>query len=101
MTRADLIEEVSKVAGTTLKQAEVIVEAVFNSIVHALRSSDKVEIRGFGRFDTRLRAARVGHNPATGEAIEVPAKRIPFFKPGKELKSIVNAGEAIAPPPIE
>jgi len=91
MTRADLIEEVSKVAGTTRAQAEVIVEAIFTSIVGALRSGGKVEIRGFGVFNTRQRAARTGHNPMTGAKVDVPAKNIPFFKPGKDLKNVVNS----------
>ncbi len=91
MTKADLIEEVSRVVEMTRKDSEVIVEAIFDSIVRALRSGDKVEIRGFGSFRTRERQARIGRNPKTGERVEVPAKRIPFFKPSKEVKDLVNA----------
>ncbi len=90
MTKADLIEEVSRVVEMTRKESEVIVEAIFDSIVRALREGDKIEIRGFGSFRTRERQARLGRNPKTGERVEVPAKRIPYFKPSKELKDLVN-----------
>jgi integration host factor subunit beta len=90
MTKADLIEEVSRVVEMTRKEAEVIVEAIFDSIVRALRSGDKIEIRGFGSFRTRQRLSRVGRNPKTGTRVEVPAKKIPYFKPSKELKDVVN-----------
>jgi integration host factor subunit beta len=90
MTKADLIEEVSRVVEMTRKDSEVIVESIFDSIVRSLRSGDKIEIRGFGSFRTRERQARIGRNPKTGERVEVPAKRIPFFKPSKELKDLVN-----------
>jgi integration host factor subunit beta len=92
MTKADLIEEVSQLAELTRKDSEVIVETIFDSIVRSLRVGDKIEIRGFGSFRTRQRKARVGRNPKTGDRVEVPAKKIPFFKPSKELKDIVNTG---------
>ena len=91
MTKADLIEEVSRAVEMTRKDSESIVEAIFDSIVHALRGADKIEIRGFGSFRTRQRQARVGRNPKTGTRVEVPAKKIPYFKPSKELKDVVNA----------
>jgi integration host factor subunit beta len=91
MTKADLIEEVSRVVEMTRKESEVIVEAIFDSIVRSLRSSEKIEIRGFGSFRTRQRQSRVGRNPKTGTRVEVPAKKIPYFKPSKELKDVVNA----------
>jgi integration host factor subunit beta len=94
MTKADLIEEVSRVVEMTRKDSEVIVEAVFDSIVRALKTGDKIEIRGFGSFRTRERQARIGRNPKTGDRVEVPAKRIPYFKPSKELKDLVNHGAA-------
>ncbi len=98
MTKAELIEEVSRVVEMTRKDSEVIVEAIFDSVVKALRTGDKIEIRGFGSFRTRQRQPRVGRNPKTGARVEVPAKRIPYFKPSKELKDLVNA-EAPPPPP--
>src|SRR2546429_1893415 len=98
MTKADLIEEVSRVVEMTRKEAEVIVEAIFDSIVRSLRGGDKIEIRGFGSFRTRQRQPRVGRNPKTGARVEVPAKKIPYFKPSKELKDIVNSSGSPAPP---
>ena len=101
MTKADLIEEVSRAVEMSRKDSEVIVETVFDSIVKTLRSGDKIEIRGFGSFRTRERKSRVGRNPKTGARVEVPAKKIPFFKPSKELKDVVNGTEAAgssAPP---
>jgi integration host factor subunit beta len=90
MTKADLIEEVSLAAQTTLKESGVIVEAIFSGIVKALSTGDKVEIRGFGSFHTRQRQPRIGRNPKTGERVNVPAKKVPFFKVGKELKDVLT-----------
>ena len=94
MTKAELIEEVSRVVEMTRKDSEVIVEAIFDSVVKSLRGGDKIEIRGFGSFRTRQRQPRIGRNPKTGARVEVPAKRIPYFKPSKELKDLVNHGDA-------
>ncbi len=100
MTKADLIDEVSRLAELTRKDSEVIVETIFDSVVRSLRAGDKIEIRGFGSFRTRQRRPRVGRNPKTGERVEVPAKKIPFFKPSKELKDLVNetTPDAVAAP---
>jgi integration host factor subunit beta len=94
MTKADLIEEVSRVVEMTRKESEVIVEAIFDSIVRSLRANDKIEIRGFGSYRTRQRQPRIGRNPKTGARVEVPAKKIPYFKPSKELKDVVNNSPA-------
>ena len=91
MTKADLIDEVSRLTELTRKDSEVIVETIFESVVRSLRAGDKIEIRGFGSFRTRQRKPRVGRNPKTGDRVEVPAKKIPFFKPSKELKDMVNS----------
>ena len=90
MTKAELIEEVSKVVEMTRKDSEVIVETIFESIVNSLHTGDKIEIRGFGSFRTRQRQPRIGRNPKTGTRVEVPSKRIPYFKPSKELRDMVN-----------
>src|SRR5262245_45290670 len=90
VTKADLIAEVSRVVELQWQEATVIVERILDSIVHALEHGDKVEIRGFGSFRTRQRHARIARNPKTGERVEVPAKRIPFFKPSKDLSELVN-----------
>ncbi|HWF46612.1 MAG TPA: HU family DNA-binding protein [Bryobacteraceae bacterium] len=90
MTKAELIDEVSKVVEMTRKDSEIIVETIFDSIVSSLHKGDKIEIRGFGSFRTRQRQPRVGRNPKTGSRVEVPSKRIPYFKPSKELRDLVN-----------
>jgi len=90
VTKADLVEDVIKVTRLPRKESEQIVEIVFDSIISALQGGDKIEIRGFGSFRTRERRGRIGRNPKTGEKVDVPAKRIPFFKPSKELKDYVN-----------
>src|ERR1044072_9019973 len=92
MTKADLVEEVSKVTELTRKDSEVIVDTLFESVIKALKGGDKLEVRGFGSFRVRQRTARVGRNPKTGDKVEVPAKRVPYFKPSKELKDLINDG---------
>src|ERR1700752_3865620 len=101
MTKADLIEEVSRVVEMTRKESEVIVEAIFDSIVRSLRTGDKIQIRGLGTFRPRPGPPGIGRNPKTGARVEVPAKKIPYFKPSKELKDVVNntpAGQESAAP---
>ncbi len=90
MTKAELVEEVARTAELTKKHAELIVNTVFESIVQSLRKGEKIELRGFGSFRIRRRGARIGRNPKTGDRGEVPPKRIPYFKPGKELKELLN-----------
>jgi integration host factor subunit beta len=90
LTKADLIEEVLKVTELPRKESEIIVETIFDSIIEAIQKGEKIEIRGFGSFRTRERRGRTGRNPKTGAKVEVPAKKIPFFKPSKELKDYVN-----------
>ncbi len=90
MTKAELVEEVSRAIEMTRKDSETVVETIFDSIVKALRGGDKIEVRGFGSFRTRKRQARIGRNPKTGTRVDVPAKTIPYFKPSKELKDLVN-----------
>ena len=96
MTKADRIDEVSRAVEMSRKDSELMVETVFESVVHALRASDKVEIRGFGSFRNRQRKARIGRNPKTGERVEVPPKKVPYFKPSKELKDLINASKPVA-----
>jgi integration host factor subunit beta len=96
MTKADLIDEVSRAVEMTRKDSELIVETIFESIVGALRASDKIEIRGFGSFRTRQRLARVGRNPKTGARVEVPPKKVPYFKPSKDLKDLINGSKPVA-----
>lgn len=93
MTKADLIELVAAQVALTKKDTEVVVDTILESISKALASQDdgKVELRGFGSFRTRQRRARLGRNPQSGEPVHVPPKRIPFFKPGKELKQLIDS----------
>jgi integration host factor subunit beta len=90
MTKADLISIVAESLAITQVQASIIVEAALKSIVNALQGGEEVEIRGFGSFRFRNRAPRKGRNPKTGEKVDVPSKRIPYFKMGKELKGLLN-----------
>ncbi len=92
MTKAELVDEVGRQASLTRKHSEVIVDAVFSSILEALQRGDKIELRGFGSFRIRKRGSRTGRNPKTGEGVVVPAKRVPYFKPGKELRELINRG---------
>ena len=97
MTKAELVDEVARVVQLTKKQAETIVNIVFDSIVDSLRAGQKIELRGFGSFRLRSRKSRTGRNPKTGEKVEVPSKKIPYFKPGKELKELINKALAEMP----
>lgn len=90
MTKADLVDKVTALGDLTRRDSEVIVDTLFDSVIGALKAGDKIEIRGFGSFRTRQRNARTGRNPKTGTKVEVPAKRVPFFKPSKELRDTVN-----------
>lgn len=99
MTRADLTEAVSRALGISRKESETIVLTILDSIVRALRSGDRVELRRFGSFGTRQRRSRIGRNPKTGGRVEVPAKRTPYFRPSMELMELVNSEPAAAIPP--
>lgn len=92
MTKADLVDGVTATGDLTRRDGEVIVDTFFDGIIHAILSDDKVEIRGFGSFRIRQRNARTGRNPKTGDKVDVPAKRVPYFKPSKELRDLVNQG---------
>ena len=93
MTKADLVELVAVRVHLTKKDTEVVIDSILDSISMALSSKDdgKVELRGFGSFRVRERRARQGRNPQSGAAVQVPPKRVPFFKPGKELKALVDS----------
>jgi integration host factor subunit beta len=104
MTKAELVEEVARTTQLTKKHAEIIVNTVFDSIVDSLKGGEKIELRGFGSFRLRKREPRKGRNPKTGDKVDVPPKKVPYFKPGKELKELINreaegAAASIPPPP--
>lgn len=97
MTKAALVEEVARVTDLTKKDAEVIVETMFECITEALRRGEKIELRGFGSFRLRRREPRKGRNPKTGDRVDVPPKQVPYFKPGKNLRERLNGRPAVAP----
>jgi integration host factor subunit beta len=98
LTKHQLVVEISRVLELPLKEAHGILDAILESMVRALQSGDKVEIRGFGSFNTRLRGGRIGRNPKTGAKVAVPAKRILYFALSKDLKTLLNVhSHAVAP----
>ncbi len=90
MTKSDLAEKLAEKINVNKQHAEGIINMFTNSIIEALAKGDKVEIRGFGSFRVRERAAKEGRNPKTGEKVYVPPKKVPFFKTGKDFRAIVN-----------
>ncbi|GBD97906.1 MAG TPA: integration host factor subunit beta [Nitrospirae bacterium] len=91
MTKSVLIEKIAqKLEGLSKKQTEVIIETIFESIKDSLANGGKVEVRGFGNFRLRSRNARKARNPKTGESVDVPPKKVPYFKVGKDLREMVN-----------
>ena len=100
MNKQDLVAALAKRLALSKTAAAKIVETVFGTsglISQELRKGNKVQITGFGNFEARKRAARMGRNPKTGDKVEVPAKRIPYFKPGKELKELINREDEATP----
>ena len=92
MTKSVLIEKISeKVGGLTIKQTEIVVETVFDTMKEALVKGDKIEIRGFGNFRLKNRRPRIARNPKTGEKVEVAGKRVLHFKAGKGLREAMNS----------
>jgi len=105
LTKADLVDKVTALGDLTRRDSEIIVDVLFDSVIGALKTGDKIEIRGFGSFRTRQRNSRVGRNPKTGAKVDVPAKKVPFFKPSKELRDMINpktdgAVDVHHPPPM-
>jgi integration host factor subunit beta len=97
MIRSELVQRLcTDFPDLTQREVEGVVSAIFDSITDQLAEGGRVELRGFGAFSTRQRDARVGRNPRTGEAVSVNAKRVPYFKPGKEMRERLNLQEAIA-----
>ena len=90
MNKAQLVEAVAQKTGLKKKEAEVAVNAMTDAIIAALHEGDKVQIVGFGTFEVKQRQARMGRNPKTREAVEIPPARVPDFKPSQNLKEIVK-----------
>ncbi len=92
MTKSDLVERVAReVPHISKKDTEVVVNTIFDAMTEALRRGSRIEIRDFGSFQVKIREAREGRNPKTGEEVRIPAKRTPFFKVGKELKERIDS----------
>jgi len=97
MIRSELVQKLcSDFPDLTQREVEGVVGAIFDSITEQLSMGGRVELRGFGAFSTRQRDARVGRNPRTGESVSVNAKRVPYFKPGKEMRERLNLQDAPA-----
>ena len=90
MNKTELVEAVAKKMGTTKKEAEAAVSAFTETVKEALAEGKKVQLIGFGNFEVRERAARKGRNPQTGEELDIPATKVPAFKPGKGFKEVVK-----------
>jgi len=90
MNKTDLINAVAEKSELSKKDATKAVDAVFETVSDALKDGDKVQLIGFGNFEVRERSARKGRNPQTGDEIDIPASKVPAFKPGKALKDAVN-----------
>jgi len=97
MIRSELVQKLCQdFPDLTQREVENVVSAFFDSITDQLAQGGRVELRGFGAFSTRKRDARVGRNPRTGESVQVNAKRVPYFKPGKEMRERLNLQEVTA-----
>lgn len=90
MTKADIVEAISDEIAVTKKDIGFIIDSFFDKIKNGIAANKHIELRGFGTFGTKVRKARVARNPKTNEKINVPEHRVPYFKPGKELKEMVT-----------
>ena len=99
MIKADIINKVSEGASITKVKSIEAVEAVFDAMKSAMQRGERIELRGFGSFRLRKREPRKGRNPKTGDKVDVPPKKVPYFKPGKELKELINKEPAPAGSP--
>ena len=95
MTKSGLIETIAaQTPHISKKDTEIVVNTIFDSMAQTLKLGERIEIRGFGSFQVKIREAREGRNPKTGEPVHISAKRTPFFKVGKELKELVDGSPA-------
>jgi integration host factor subunit beta len=89
LTKAELSKEIALNCKSPLKEGKELLEIILNAMARAISRGERVEIRGFGTFATRVRNARIGRNPKTGSTVMVPAKRVPYFRPSKELRTLL------------
>ena len=99
LTKAELADLLFEQLGLNKREAKDMVERFFEEVRIALEAGDSVKLSGFGNFQLREKPQRPGRNPKTGEKVEVPAKRVPYFKPSKELKDLINDGTTSVPSP--
>ena len=90
MNKAELIAAAAEQAGLSKKDTEAVINAAIDAIIATLQKGDKVQLVGFGAFEVKARAERIGRNPRTKEQIKIPASKVPVFKPGKALKDAVS-----------
>ena len=90
MTKSELIEAITTRGQITKARAELVVNCVFDAMTEALQAGEGIEVRGFGSFTVRPYKSYTGRNPRTGQSVDIPPKRLPFFKVGKELREVVN-----------
>ena len=88
MTKAEIVEEISEKMGLTKKDIARVIDLFFDIVKQGLRKEEHIELRGFGTFEVKTREEREARNPKTGESVTVPKRRVPYFRPGKELKGI-------------
>ncbi|MFO7768334.1 MAG: HU family DNA-binding protein [bacterium] len=96
MTKADIVENIAEKTGLTKTDTSLVVEGIIETLKEAMVSGESVEIRGFGTFKIKKRAARRARNPRTGEPVDIPAKYVPAFKPSRELKDAVEEENEVA-----
>ena len=88
MTKAEIVEQISEKLGLTKKDIARVIDLFFEIIKQGMKRDDHIELRGFGTFEVKTREEREARNPKTGESVVVPKRRVPYFRPGKELKAI-------------
>ena len=96
LTKADLSKDISEACSSSLKDSRQVLDVVLNAMTDALARGERIEIRGFGTFATRVRKTRISRNPITGGKLEVPAKRVPYFRASKDLQDILNVKSSAA-----
>lgn len=101
LTKAELALEIAEATGVSLREARKVLDIIVDSMVRALRKGERVEVRGFGTLSSHSRNPRNGRNPKTGAAVNVPAKRVPRFKPSMQLKRLVNGAAERAEEKVE
>jgi len=88
LTKAQIVEQINEKLGLTKRDIAMVIDLFFEIIKEGLRNNEHIELRGFGTFEVKMREEREARNPKTGDSVTVPKRKVPYFRPGKELKSI-------------